>query len=963
MNPQRSARPHRLAASIALALAAGGAAAGGAPAASLAPCDLRCEGATDPLGVDLPKPALSWKLRSDIRGDRQSAWEIRAAATARELASGTADLWDSGRVTSEDTLGVVYGGKPLASSGEVFWQVRVWDRLGRPSAWTAPARFTLGLLSPAEWRGRWIAAPGATESLLLRREFEVRRGLKRALVHVCGLGQYELRLNGAKAGDDLLSPGWTDYDATDLYDTRDVTAMLHPGLNAAGLLLGNGIYSVLHRDRFAKLSGSFGPLRAILHLRLDYEDGTTEFVGTDDTWRTLAGPITEGNIYSGEDWDERLEPRGWDRPGFDDSRWPHAVGLVQPQGALRGLSAAAPPLRAIEVERPVSVRSLPDGSVLYDLGQNASHMPRIRVSGPAGAAVRLTPSEVLNPDGSINQDTMGGKGRGPAWWQYTKATDAVESWFPRFYYVGCRYLKAECFPPPSGGPPARLESIEGVVVHSSAPPVGAFAASNPLLGRIWTLVRWAQRSNMVSVLTDCPHREKLGWLEQYHLNGPAIRYDFDVRRIFAKGEHDMADAQTDEGLVPNIAPEFAHFKGTFRAAAEWGAAFILVPWQQYEFGGDADLLREYYPAMRRYFAYLESRSCDGILSEGLGDWYDLGPKEPGPAQLTPPPVTATAFFFEDASILSRIAAALGRPDEEASYAARAREIRESFNRRFFNRDSGCYAGDSQCANALALAFGLAERRDRPRVLAALVADVESRGASMTTGDIGFRFLLRALADGGRSDLVYRMIDQDEHPGYGYMLKRGETSLTESWDANLRSSHDHFMLGQITEWFFRDLAGIAPDPEGPGFRRILLEPSPVGDLAWVEASYDSVRGPISVRWTHRDGRFTLEAEIPANTSATVLLPALAGTQVLESGRPAARSPGVAFLRWEDGRAVFSIESGRYSFSSDLGSTAAPARGQKGADIPPVQVRRTGETPVLLSLPRPQAAFRPSSGGAS
>jgi alpha-L-rhamnosidase len=882
------------------------------------PVHLRCEYAVNPLGVDVAQPRLFWELSRAARGERQSAWQVLAASSAALLDADRGDLWDSGRVASDQTIQVPYAGRPLRSSQPVFWKVRLWDQDGRPSAWSAPATWTMGLLAPEDWKGIWIAAPGATETLLLRHEFEVKPGLRRAVVCVCGLGQYELTLDGTRVGDDRFTPGWTDYDKTALYDTYDVTALLHAGRNAAGLFLGNGMYSVVRRNRFAKFTGSFGPLRAILHLRLEYADGSVVFVGTDDTWRTHAGPDTSCSIYSGEDYDARRALPGWDRPGFDDRSWLRAVPVILLHNALRGQSVAANPLRVIAERRPVAVRRLAPDRFVYDLGQNTSYVPRIRVRGPAGSTVRLTPAEIVNPDGTINRSTMGGAHRGSSWWQYTKATDGEETWTPGFYYVGCRYLQADLIPP-DGEPDdsahrPTIESLEGLMVHSDAAPVGEFKTSNELLNRIRDLVRWAQQSNMVSVLTDCPHREKLGWLEQYHLNGPALRYEFDVSRIFTKGMHDMADAQDADGLVPNIAPEYVRFKGAFRAAAEWGAAFISVPWQQYRFEGDVALLRTYYPAMVRYLRFLESQAHDDILAEGLGDWYDLGPKKPGPAQLTPAPVTATAFFYHDAWVLSQVAALLGRPDDAREFAGLAARIRASYNRHFFHPESGTYATGSQCANALPLVMGIVAPADRPAVLAALVRDVEQRGDEMTAGDIGFRYLLQALAEGGRSDVIYRMINQDDKPGYGYMLKQGATSLTESWNANRSSSWDHFMLGQITEWFYRDLAGIDDDPAGPGFQKIILRPQPVGDLQWVTATYHSIHGPITVHWEHDPGRFVLRADIPANTTATVFLPARPGTAVTEGGAPADRSPGVTFLRREGDRAVYAIESGGYQFAS-------------------------------------------------
>jgi hypothetical protein len=867
--------------------------------AALAPVELRCEYGVNPLGIDVPAPRLSWKLTSRANDQRQSAYQIVVASSAKLLAKDDGNLWDSGKVASEETLHLKFAGKELASSQPVFWKVRVWDAKGEASSWSAPAAWTMGLLQTNDWRGKWICATGVTEALLLRKEFPVKPGLKRAVVHVCGLGSFEMFLNGAKVSDDLLAPGWTDYAETALYNTYDVTAQLRTGTNAVGLALGNGMYHVERRGRFAKFVGSFGQLRAIAHLRLEYADGSVEFVGTDETWRTHPGPVTYNSIYGGEDYDARREPVGWKSAGFDDAAWSSAA-VVTPAGALRGFTASVEPIRVIEVRKPVAVKQVGDATV-YDLGQNASFMPQLRVSGPVGSSVRLIPAEVVNPDGSIQRSTMGSTNRGISWWEYTKATQKLETWFPQFYYVGCRYLSANLSSPPSNALPA-IDSLEGVIVHSSAAPTGDFSCSNPMLNRVRDLVRWAQRANMVSVLTDCPHREKLGWLEQYHLNGPAIRYEFDMARMFTKGMNDMAEAQLDDGLVPNIAPEYTQFKGAFRSAAEWGASFILVPWQQYEFCGDSDLLRRHYPAMKRYFAYLESRATNDIVSDGLGDWFDIGPKKSGQSQNTPPPITASAFYFNDAKVLAQIAGVLGQDAEAREFATKAERIRRSYNAMFFNATNGTYATGSQCANALPLVLGIAEPEHRDAALAALVKDIESRGYATTAGDVGFRFVLRALADAGRSDVVFRMVTQEEHPGYGWMLKKGETSLTEAWDANLTTSHNHFMLGQVTEWFYHDVAGIASDPAGPGFKKILIKPQPVGDLTWVKASYDSVRGKIVSDWRIKNGKFTLKVTVPPNTTATVFVPG----KVVSGARGASRLPDV------QGQAVFSVGSGEFEF---------------------------------------------------
>lgn len=895
--------------------------------AALTPANLRCEFATDPLGVDTAQPALAWQLLSPARAQRQTAYQVLAASSVAQLAADRGDLWDSGKVVADATTQILYRGVPLKSAQQVFWKVRAWDQDGQVSVWSQPATFTTGLLDPADWQAQWIAAPTNPPTLLLRREFVVRRGLRRALAHVCGLGQYELSLNGDKAGVDLLAPGWTKYDQTCLYDAHDITALLRRGTNAVGLTLGNGMYNVTG-GRYVKFKGSFGPLKAIAQLRLEYSDGSVEIIGTDGSWRCAPGPITFSCVFGGEDYDARLEPRGWDRAGFNDSAWSRAQVVRGPGGTLRGLTAAAPPLRAIETLRPVKITPLKPGTVVYDLGQNAPIMVRLAARGPAGSAVRIIPAELLKPDGSVDRGSAGG---GPCWWQYTLRGEAGgEAWFPKFFYHGSRYLQVELQPAPGGTEFPQVQSLEGVVVHTSSEPVGDFACSNELFNRIRTLIRWAQRANLVSVISDCPHRERLGWLEQYHLNGPSLRYEHDLARVFAKGMNDMADSQLSNGLVPTTAPEYTIFndgndgyrgtnntslgRGRFGDSPEWSSAALLVPWQQYQFTGDLELLRRYYDVMARYVAYLDTRAQDGIVSHGLGDWYDIGPNPPGFAQLTPPALTATAFYYQDAWILAQAAALLGKPDDAQKYAALAAKIRAAFNAKFFNPAKRSYSTGSQCANAIPLVMDLVEPANRAAVVDAIVADVQARGNAITAGDVGYRYLLRALADGGRSDVIFAMNNQSEKPGYGYQLKMGATSLTEAWDAGRGSSQNHFMLGQIMEWFYHDLAGIGGDPAGPGFKQIIIRPQPVGDVTWCAATYRSVRGPISTEWRRGGGTFLLRVTLPANTTATVFLPATSAETVSESGLPASQSAGVTFLRQEGDRAVFQIGSGSYVFSS-------------------------------------------------
>jgi len=791
------------------------------------------------------------------------------------------------------------GGENLAV-GAAVTASDSWER----GPWSARA-LTDGLGVPG-------SNPRANATLLLRREFPVRAGLRRALLYVCGLGQYRLTVNGQPGGSPAIAPGWTDFEKTCLYDTLDITRLLQPGANAVGLDLAGGMYNV-QEGRFVKFVTPFRPLTAIAELRLEYEDGSVATVGTDARWRLARGPVTFANMYGGEDYDARLEPAGWDHPGFDDSHWAPAAAWAGPGGVLRGHSYAAPPVREFETLSPVASHGLRPGVTVYDLGQNAAVMLRLKVRGPRGASVRIMPAEELAADGSIDRSSVGA--RGPAWWQYTLSGRGDEAWAARFFYHGCRYLQVECAAD-AGGPPPVVLSLSGVVVQAAAAPAGEFACSNELFNRIHTLVRWAQRSNMMSVLTDCPHRERLGWLEQDHLNGPALRYEFNLAPLLAKVTDDMADAQRPDGLVPGIAPEYVIFTDGFRDSPEWGSACILIPWQQYEWTGDTALLRRAYPMMKRYLDYLDSRADHHLLNFGLGDWYDLGPKPPGVAQLTPIALTATAFYCEDARILSQVAVLVGRRSDARHYRDLAAQVRTAFNQAFFDPAHGRYATGSQCADAMPLALDLAERPQRPAVLAALVKDVRDHGDALTAGDIGYRYLLRALADGGRSDVVFDLNDQSDKPGYGYQLKHGATSLTEAWDANPHASQNHFMLGQINEWFYHDLAGIQGDPSGPGFRRIVIRPAVVGDLTWVKAGYDSVRGRIVSEWRRNGRQFSLQVTIPPNCTADVFVPAADAGTVTESEQRAADAFGVRFRGLKDGAAAYAVGSGVYTFASTL-----------------------------------------------
>jgi alpha-L-rhamnosidase len=912
------------------------------PKAAFTPFKLRCEYRIDPLGIDSDHPRLSWILEatsSSARALSQSSYQILVASSPEVLAADKGDLWDSGRIMADQMSQIPYQGTSLRTNQACWWKVRVWDQAGNLSAWSQVAEWTMGVLKVEDWKNaNWIGAPdnGAKpdlsvpkpkyETVLLRRDFIVKPGLKRAIANVCGLGQYEMSLNGGKVGSDLLAPGWTEYDKTCLYDTRDITAQLKPGKNTMGLFLGNGMY-LLHLGRFSSnlnITNYYAPLQAIASIRIEYADGTIENVVTDDHWRCFSGPITYSSAYGGEDYDARLEPVDWNKASFDDSSWDKPQVLNGPGGTLRGISCAAPPIRAFESRTPVSHKEIKPGITVYDLGQNASIMLSMKVSGPAGSIVRVIPAELLKQDGAADDFifTSNEKGkfpRRPVWWQYTLKGDGDETYFSKFFYVGARYLEVELTPAAGSSELPKVESLEGVVIHSDSAAVGQFSCSNDLFNRTFTLVRWAQQNNMVSILTDCPTREKRGWLEQDYLNGPALRYNWDVAAIMTKVTSDMIDAQHGDGCVPSTCPDYNHWSGDFADSPEWGSACVLVPWQQYEFDGDISLLGRAYGTMQKYQAYLGSKSKDNIVSYGLGDWYDIGPGRLGRSKLTPLALTATAFYYEDTLILAKAAALLGKTGDVSQYTQQADQIRDAFNKTLFGIQTNQYGLGgahsklgSQCSDSIPLVMGLAELTARSAVLDNVVNDVQAKG--LTAGDIGYRYLLRALADGDRSDIVFALNNQSDKPGYGYQLKLGKTSLTEGWDGS--DSQDHFMLGQINEWFYHDLAGVQDDLASPGFRKIIIKPAVVGDVSWVKSSYDSISGKVVSEWRRQGQTLALHVIVPVNTSATIFMPTADSDSVRESGKVASQSPGVEFLRMQGAFALYHVPSGEYNFDGPL-----------------------------------------------
>lgn len=896
--------------------------------------NLRCDYRVNPQGVDSRTPVLSWELTSSHRGVRQSAYRVLVSEDTISLLQHTAGSrimgrtpiwWDSDKRSSGTSIGIPYAGPALVAGKTYYWRAMVWDANRKDSSrWSPIATWTMGLPSAEDWKGaQWIGYEEDDTLPLFRKEFNVDKPLLRATVFISGLGHFDLSCNGRKTGDHFLDPGWVAYDKKALYVALDITSQVRQGSNALGVMLGNGFYYI-PRERYHKLLTAYGYPKMIARLVLEYQDGSVKDIVSDTSWRTTPGPIVFSSIYGGEDYDARRESRGWDSPGFDASGWRTAVKV---QGPPVLEAQTAEPLKIFDHltarsvrSRSASVRSAQSGSSswVYDMGQNASGIVQLRVSGARGTVVRITPAELVSGD-SVNQRATGK----PYYWKYTLKGEGVEVWQPRFTYYGFRYLQIDGAVPEGQPNPGGLPVIDGLTglhTHTSVERTGRFTCSNLLFRRTDTLIDWAIRSNLASVFTDCPHREKLGWLEEAHLMGSSIRFGYDIAALYRKIIHDMMDAQTDSGLIPEIAPEYVKFGDPFRDSPEWGSSSILVPWYLYRWYGDKETLAVSYPMMKKYLAYLDGKAKDHLLYQGLSDWYDLGPDRPGVSQLTPKGVTATAIYYYDLTIVSRVAASLGYESECRQYERQAEVVKTAFNNAFFNRKTGQVASGSQAANAMALYMGLVPDGYRDSVMANIVRDLHARNNSLTAGDIGFRYLLKVLDEEGRPDLIFDMNSRTDVPGYGYQLAKGATALTESWQALPSVSNNHLMLGHILEWFYDGLAGITTNDSDSGiaFGHSIIRPEPVRDIQWAQADYHSPYGPLSSHWKKVGGIFDLSVTIPANTTATICLPAPAGAVITEGWRRIADRPDVRLIRRSKDTAVFEVGSGSYNFRAVTGN---------------------------------------------
>ena len=697
----------------------------------------------------------------------------------------------------------------------------------------------------------------SSRSIILRKGFRTSHAIVDAVVYVCGLGHYEMCINGQRVGNREFAPLWSEYSRTVYYNTYDVTRLLREGDNAVTVLLGNGFFNVQRGNRYSKLQTSFGPLQLFLRMDITYDDGTTEYVLSDDTWRWCKSPITFNSIFGGESYDARLEQDGCLEPQYDDSKWNSAVVVEGPEGRLYPETAS--PVRIMERYSIQSVHHIDKDSIesasrktkrevapsafVCDMGQNLAGFPSITVSGKRGQKVTLLVSERLTPQGVCDQSQTGRQ----HYYEYTLKGGGKETWHPRFSYYGFRYIQVEGAVMEKQANPDSLpviHNLQSCFIYNSTPETSTFWCDNERMTKTHRLIERAERSNMQAVLTDCPHREKLGWLEQDHLCGPSLFYNFDMTTLVPKIIRDIVDTQKPNGMVPTTAPQYVSFGNLFDDSPEWGSTLVILPFMYYDMYGDSTLITDNYEPMRRYVDYLTSRADDGIVSHGLGDWYDYGPWRAGFSHNTPVPLVATAHYIYDLQLITEAARMTGHRADEQKYKTLCDEVVASFNRHFYHPDSCYYGTGSQTSNVLPLFLGITgEHKDA--VLQSLINDIHAHGDRLTTGDVGNRYLFRVLADHGQNELLLRMLNHDEAPGYGFQIVQGATTLTEQWDPRQGASENHFMLGQIDEWFFRSLAGIRQKPGTHGYRHLIIDPQSLEGIGRVKATIHTLYGEVKV----------------------------------------------------------------------------------------------------------------------
>ncbi|MDD6210224.1 MAG: glycoside hydrolase family 78 protein [Bacteroidales bacterium] len=879
------------------------------------PVELLCEYKSQPLGIDQTAPRLGWQIASPDRGVAQTAYRILVASSPELLNAEKGDIWDSGKVESDESTLIEYAGKPLESGKRYYWMVQIWNQDGAKSKWSEPSWFETGLLNPSDWKAQWIASGDTKDprrSVIVRKEFDVNKPIESARLYVTGLGNYVANINGKKVGDQMLTPGWTDYYKRLNYQVYDVTDMLKEGSNAIAGTLGNMWWSSglgwMLGDRYSE-----GPLRFLAQLEITYTDGSKEDIVTDETWNVAPSPITSDHIYGGEHYDAQLEQDGWNLPGFKAEGWKPVIVLDTFKIALG--TQVEDPIRITTEMKPVKITEVKNNDYVFDFGQNMVGLTRLKVKGKKGTVITLRYAELLHPDGTVAQENLR---KAKATDTYTLKGGEEEIYIPSFTYHGFRYVQVNGLTEKP-----TEETLVGLVFNTDAKEVGSFHSSNELLNQIWSNSFWGLRGNIMSVPTDCPQRdERLGWMGDGQIFAPTAFYNMRLANLYGKWTRDMRDGQNQtEGWVTDVNPAIVVL-GPSKPA--WGDAIAVVPWTMYEFYGDKKILEDNYEAIKKWVGYMDSKSENNLYFWSNGsDWYGYGdwvPVVPSPTK----PIGGLYYYYCN-KVLSEMAKLLGKDDEAKKYADRLPLIAKAYQDAYYNPATQQYEGATQSANLLPLYFGITPEDQKEGVLKNLVADIKNRDTHVSTGFIGSAYILPLLSENGQHELAYQLATQRTYPSWGYMVDQGATTVWELWNSDKEkpegmNSRNHFTYGSVAAWYYGYLAGIRPNIDEPGFKKITIAPMPAGDLTFVKASTETLYGTIASEWEKHGNEFILTVNIPANTTAEVSMPATEQSTITESdkalvsnGKKAADAPSIQFIGMREGRAYFNVGSGTYTFT--------------------------------------------------
>ncbi|HEY3372960.1 MAG TPA: family 78 glycoside hydrolase catalytic domain [Prolixibacteraceae bacterium] len=893
---------------------------------------LKTDHQATPLGFDHPDPELMWILQSAERGILQTAFEILVSDNQKSLDAGRGNCWQSGRIQGNRTFGIRYAGNPLQSFTRYFWKVRIWNQNGQVSDWSPVSWFETAIMNPSDWKAQWISNQRAlpekeedfykeTPNPLLRKEIILKKEILSARLYIAGLGYSIAYVNGQRVGDHMLDMPWTQFNKQVMYNTFDVTALLHKGKNAMGVTLGNGWYNPmplkLFRNWNLRNTLTVGKPCVKAQLRITYTDGSIETIATNESWNAGDGPVLKNSVYLGELYDARLEQKGWNEAGFNESKWTKAKLETGPKGQL--IAQYIPPVRATKILKPLKMTQPNPGVYLFDFGQNFAGVPRLKVKGAAGTTVVLRSGEDIHADGSLNYLTVI-TGQLKAMWNlkggpgcpddpmmintYILKGEGDEVFTPEFTFSSFRYVEVTGFP----GTPD-LNSVEGVRMNSDLQETGSFECSNELFNRIQEATKWTFLSNVFSVQSDCPAREKLGYGADIVTTAEAFSYNFDMSNFYRKVVQDFVNDVRPNGGMSEIAPNIGingESMGGDTGSPGWQLAFPFGMKVLYDYYGDLSTVEKNYPALKRQVDFMHSVTPDHIVQKCIGDHESIDKK--------PIALSATAFYYHHVIILAEFAQLLNKKEDALKYQKLAGEIKEAFVNTFLKPGTGVFDSGTQAAQLISLYYDLVPEKAKAAALDQLLLEIFNRHQGhLSTGIFATKFMFDFFRQENRNDVSYTVANQRSFPGWGNMLANGATTLYESWTyPDTVNSQNHPMFGSISEWFYKSLLGI--NAKAPGFTRFEIKPQPAGDLMWAKGYYDAVVGRISSDWKIEGTRFLLQVTVPANTQAILYVPSLPKQTLLESGQPALKSTGLKWIEYRDGYAVFEAGSGNYSFES-------------------------------------------------